>query len=339
MTMEQLGTFIKELGEPPFRAKQVFEWFHKGVTSFDEMTNLSKMTREKLDNVAYISYPKIKNKLVSKIDGTVKYLYEMLDGECVETVVMEYNHGTSICVSTEVGCKMGCAFCASTIGGLVRRLSAGEIADQIIFSQKDLGKRIDSVVLMGIGEPLDNFENVVTFLKNINDKNGLNIGMRHISLSTCGVVPKIYELAKLNLPITLSISLHATDNEKRDQIMPINHKYPIEELLSACKEYIKITGRRISFEYAVISGVNDSISDAAKLCKLLKGMLSHVNVIPVNEVRERGFVKPDRKRIDEFVNYINKQGISATVRRKLGGDINASCGQLRRQSLKKEVIE
>ena len=339
MTMEELTSYIKELGEPSFRAKQIFEWLYRGVTSFDEMTNLSKSTREKLEQNAYISYPKIKNKLVSKIDGTVKYLYEMPDGECVETVVMEYNHGTSICVSTEVGCKMGCAFCASTIGGLVRRLSAGEIADQIIFSQKDLGKRIDSIVLMGIGEPLDNFDNVVTFLKNINDKNGLNIGMRHISLSTCGIVPKIYELAELNLPITLSISLHATDNKKRDEIMPINHRYTIEELIAACKDYIKVTGRRISFEYAVISGVNDSIADASKLCTLLKGMLAHVNVIPVNEVRERGFVKPDRKRIDEFVDYINKRGISATVRRKLGGDINASCGQLRRQSLKKEVIE
>lgn len=339
LTYEELKDYVASLGEPSFRAKQIFEWLHRGVISFDEMTNLSKAAREKFSAASYISYPVIENKLVSKIDGTVKYLFRLNDGECVETVVMRYNHGISICVSTEVGCKMGCAFCASTIGGIVRKLTAGEIADQVIFSQKDLGERIDSIVLMGIGEPLDNFENVIKFIKNINDENGLNIGMRHISLSTCGIVPKIRELEALNLPITLSISLHATDNDKRSKIMPVNNKYPIEELIKACKSYTNTTGRRISFEYAVISGVNDGIHDAATLCELLKGMLAHVNVIPVNEVAGKGFVKPDRAAIDKFVNYINEHGISATVRRKLGSDINAACGQLRRQSKSKGVME
>lgn len=330
---QELCDFLKELGEPKFRAGQIFEWLSKGVTSFDEMTNISKATREKLSAVSFISTLKIREKYVSKLDKTTKYLFELPDGNCIESVVMYYNHGISICISSQVGCRMGCGFCASTIGGLYRSLTAGEILNQVIFAQKDIGERISNIVMMGIGEPLDNFENVKKFLRNVNHEKGLNIGYRHISLSTCGLVPKIYELAKENMPITLSVSLHAPNNEIRNSIMPVNKKYPIEELKKACKDYIKTTTRRISFEYSLIHGVNDSMENADELARLLKGMLCHVNLIPVNKIEEREYHKGNKKEIKAFCDRLISHGINATVRRELGSDIQASCGQLRKKLL------
>ncbi len=330
----ELCDFLTGLGEAKFRAKQIFSWLSKGVVSFDEMTDISKELREKLEKSAHISRLEIEKKLVSKIDKTTKYLFCLEDGNCIESVVMYYKHGVTICVSSQIGCRMGCRFCASTIGGRVRNLTSGEILNQIIFAEKDLGERISNIVIMGIGEPLDNFSNVIKFLHNANNPNGLNIGYRHISLSTCGVVPKIYELAEQNLPITLSISLHAPDDSIRDSIMPINHKYKIEELIKACKEYLKRTKRRISFEYALISGVNDTAENADELSRLLSGMLCHVNIIPVNSIKEREYVSGDKENIRKFCERLLKNGINATVRRELGRDINASCGQLRRNSTK-----
>lgn len=329
LSFDELSNFIESLGEKKFRAKQIFSWLHKGVESFDEMTDISKSLREKLAEKSYISTLAIEKKLVSKIDKTTKYLFTLSDGEMIESVVMYYKHGVTICISSQVGCRMGCKFCASTIGGLVRNLSPGEILDQVIFAQKDTGDRISNIVMMGIGEPLDNYENVVKFLKNVNDENGINIGYRHISLSTCGVVKNIYKLMELNLPITLSISLHAPTNEKRSKIMPINSAYNIDELISACRAYLEKTNRRISFEYALIEGVNDSSIDAEHLAKMLSGMLCHVNLIPVNKVTETGFKKPSRNCIERFVNNLYKRRINVTIRRELGSDINASCGQLR----------
>lgn len=329
----ELEEFLKELGEPKFRAKQIFSWLHKGVESFDEMTNISKSTRDKLSEKSYVSTLKIREKYVSKIDKTTKYLFELPDGNCIESVVMYYNHGISICISSQVGCRMGCNFCASTIGGLYRSLTPGEIINQVIFAQKDIGERISNIVMMGIGEPLDNFDNVIKFLKNINCEEGLNIGYRHISLSTCGIVPKIYELAKCQFPITLSVSLHAPNNEIRSSIMPINKKYPIEELMAACRDYIKTTTRRISFEYSLISGVNDSMENADELANLLIGMLAHVNLIPVNKIEERDYKKGNKKQINDFCERLNKRGVNATIRRELGSDIQASCGQLRKKLL------
>ena len=329
----ELEEFLKELGEPKFRAKQIFSWLHKGVESFDEMTNISKSTRDKLSEKSYVSTLKIREKYVSKIDKTTKYLFELPDGNCIESVVMYYNHGISICISSQVGCRMGCNFCASTIGGLYRSLTPGEIINQVIFAQKDIGERISNIVMMGIGEPLDNFDNVIKFLKNINCEEGLNIGYRHISLSTCGIVPKIYELAKCQFPITLSVSLHAPNNEIRSSIMPINKKYPIEELIAACRDYIKTTTRRISFEYSLISGVNDSMENADELANLLKGMLAHVNLIPVNKIEERDYKKGNKKQINDFCERLNKRGVNATILRELGSDIQASCGRLRKKLL------
>lgn len=329
----ELEAFLKELGEPKFRAGQIFEWLSRGVESFDEMTNISKATREKLAGVSFISTLKIREKYVSKLDKTTKYLFELPDGNCIESVVMYYNHGISICISSQVGCRMGCGFCASTIGGLYRSLTAGEILNQVIFAQKDIGERISNIVMMGIGEPLDNFENVKKFLRNVNHEKGLNIGYRHISLSTCGLVPKIYELAEENMPITLSVSLHAPNNEIRNSIMPVNKKYPVEELIKACKDYIKTTTRRISFEYSLISGVNDSMENADELARLLKGMLCHVNLIPVNKIEEREYKKGNKQEIRAFCERLNSRGINATVRRELGSDIQASCGQLRKKLL------
>ncbi len=325
---------MENLGEKKFRAKQIFVWLSRGVTSFDEMTDISKQLREKLGTVSYISVAKPIKVLESKIDGTKKFLFELGDGNVVESVVMYYKHGVTICISCQVGCRMGCKFCASTIGGKVRDLSAGEILDQVIFAQKHIGERISNIVMMGIGEPMDNFDNVVKFLKNVNDENGLNIGYRHISVSTCGVVPKIYEFSHLNLPVTLSISLHAVSDGMRSSIMPINNKYHIDELIEACKKYIEENHRRISFEYAIINGVNDSVENARSLAHLLGGMLCHVNLIPVNNVEENSFVKPDRSKIERFVNTLGDCGINATVRRELGSDISASCGQLRRAHVK-----
>ncbi len=333
LTFDELENLIISLGEPKFRATQIFSWLHKGVRSFDEMTNVSKALREKLSQDYYISSPKIVKKLESSIDNTKKYLFSLHDGNMVESVVMYYNHGITICISSQVGCAMGCKFCASTIGGLVRSLTPGEIIDQIIFASLDIGERISNVVMMGIGEPLANFDNVVKFLNIVNDERGLNIGYRHISLSTCGIVPGIYDLAKLDIPITLSISLHASDDEGRSSIMPVNNTYNIASLLDACRAYQKVTGRRISFEYAIIKGVNDTDNHANKLAGLLKGMLCHINIIPVNKVEENSFEKPDTARIKAFVKQIEKHGIAATVRRKLGSDINASCGQLRKNNM------
>lgn len=330
LTSEQLKQLISDIGEKPFRAKQIFTWLYRGVTSFDEMTDISKQLREKLSEISYISEAKIVNKLVSAIDGTKKYLFELSDGNVVESVVMYYKHGITICISCQVGCRMGCKFCASTIGGKVRDLTPGEIIDQVIFAQKDIGERISNIVMMGIGEPMDNFDNVVTFLRNVNHPDGLNIGYRHISVSTCGIVPRIDEFAELNFPVTLSISLHAVNDDMRSSIMPVNKKYNIEMLMDACRRYIGENHRRISFEYSIINGVNDSVDTANALADLLEGMLCHVNVIPVNNVEENDFKKPDKAKIQKFIATLEKRGINATVRRELGSDISASCGQLRR---------
>ncbi len=328
LTFSQLTDFIKSKGESSFRAGQIFSWLHKGVCDIDEMTNLSKELRQKLKEECFVSSPIIKLKRISKIDGTIKYLFGLFDGNCIETVVMRYNHGLSVCVSTQVGCAMGCGFCASTIDGKVRNLTAGEIMDQVIFAQKDIGERISNIVLMGIGEPLDNFENVMVFLENITHPKGTNIGWRHISLSTCGIVPKIKSLADMNTQLNLCISLHAADDETRNKIMPVNKKYPIKELMDAARYYIDKTNRRITFEYSLIKDVNDSDLHAEKLAKLLGRLLCHVNLIPVNHVKERGFKKSNY--VDMFQNKLTSLGINATVRRELGSDISASCGQLRR---------
>lgn len=330
LTYSELEKFMKELGEPSYRAKQIFSWISRGVASFDDMTDISKKLRSKLAEVSCLSTAKIEKKFVSAIDGTRKYLIKLGDGNMVECVAMFYKHGITVCISCQVGCAMGCRFCASTIGGRIRHLSAGEILDQVICVQNDVGERISNIVMMGIGEPLDNFDNVVKFLYNVNHKEGLNIGYRHISLSTCGIVDKIYELGKLNLPITLSISLHAPTDLIRKTIMPIANKFSIDELIEACKKYIEITGRRISFEYAIIKGVNDSPHCAELLSERLKGMLCHVNLIPVNNVEENEFVKPDRSGVERFKALLEARGLNVTVRRELGSDISASCGQLRR---------
>ena len=339
LTQGELTELLLSLGEPKFRAEQMFPQLHRGVAPH-EMTNVGKATVQKLAEVASYHLPVVKRKLISAIDGTIKYLFELSDGHCVESVVMHYEHGTTICISSQVGCAMGCRFCASTIGGKVRNLTPAELLGQVIAAAKDSGERIDGIVMMGIGEPLDNFDNVVRFLQLVNHEKGLNIGYRHISLSTCGLVPRIDRLAELSLPITLSISLHAADNETRSAIMPVNDRYPIEELLAACLRYYNKTGRRISFEYTLISGKNDSKEAAGKLALLLnrslrtrtKTMPIHVNLIPVNEVKETGFQRAGAAAIKAFAAVLEKNGIRATVRRKLGADINASCGQLRRES-------
>ena len=339
LSKDELLSLMLDIGEPKYRALQIFTQLHRGLTPA-EMTNVGKKTVEKLSDVSTCHFPTIKRKLVSAIDGTVKYLFSLADGNCIEIVVMKYNHGNTICISSQVGCRMGCKFCASTIGGKVRDLTPGELIGQIISAQKDFGERISGIVMMGIGEPLDNYNNVVKFLGLVGDPDGLNIGYRHISLSTCGIPEKIYELAKLDLPITLSISLHASDDKTRSEIMPINNAYNIDTLLRACRDYFAKTGRRISFEYTLISGKNDSREQAKALASLLNSALRsksdtmpiHVNLIPVNEVRENGFERSSKKAITEFAAELEVRGIRATVRRKLGGDINASCGQLRRET-------
>ena len=329
----ELEEFIVGLGEKKFRAAQIFKWLHEGVTSYDEMTDISKSLREKLKEVSYVSTLEIECKLVSKIDGTVKYLFRLPDGNCIESVVMRYHHGLTICISSQIGCRMGCRFCASTIGGLYRSLTAGEILNQVLFAQKDMGERISNIVLMGIGEPLDNYDNVVKFLHNVNHEKGINIGLRHITLSTCGVVPGIYRLADEDMPITLTISLHAPNDEIRDSIMPINHKYKIDELLKACKYYKEKTNRRISFEYSLISGVNDSFDNAQELADKIKDLQAHVNLIPVNKVEERDFKKGTKAEINSFLKHLTDCGVNATIRRELGSDISASCGQLRKKTM------
>lgn len=319
------------MGEKKFRADQIFEWFHvKRVQDFDEMTNISAQFRIRLKEKFCIKSLFIVKKLESTRDNTVKYLYRLPDGNHVETVLMEYNHGNTVCVSTQVGCKMGCRFCASTIAGYKRDLTPSEMLQQIYTAEKDSGRKIGGAVLMGIGEPLDNFDNVVRFLKLLSCEKGMNLSLRHVSLSTCGLVPRIYDLAKLDLGLTLSISLHASDNRSRSEIMPVNDRYDINELIQACKDYFKATGRRISFEYALINGHNDSSEDAVRLAKLLGGFVCHVNIIPVNKIKERNFTS-DRQSAQRFRERLEKLGINATVRRTLGADIDAACGQLRRE--------
>lgn len=330
---DELREYLKSIGEPAFRAGQIFEWLHKGVESYDEMTNISKSTRQKLSENTYVSTLKIREKYVSKLDGTVKYLFELPDKNCIESVVMKYHHGLTICISSQIGCRMGCRFCASTIGGLYRNLTAGEILNQVIFAQKDIGERISNIVMMGIGEPLDNYDNVIKFLHNVNHEKGLNIGYRHITVSSCGIVPRIKQLADEGLPITLTISLHAPNNEIRNGIMPVNHKFEINELIKACREYAQKTGRRLSFEYSLIHNVNDSADNANELAALVKPLKAHVNLIPVNRVEEREFEKGSDKEIRAFQKRLEDLGINATVRRELGADISASCGQLRKKTI------
>ncbi len=335
----ELEEFIISIGEPKYRASQIFTAIHKGISP-DEMTNIGKATKEKLASTACFCLPTARRRLVSEIDGTVKYLFALSDGNCVESVVMKYKHGNTICISSQVGCRMGCAFCASTIGGKVRDLAPSEMLGQIIAAESDTKERISNIVMMGIGEPLDNYDNVIKFLKLVGNEKGLNIGYRHISLSTCGIVDKIEMLAKESFPITLSVSLHACNDETRNTIMPVNRKWGIDRLLSACKSYYKTTGRRVSFEYTLISGKNDSPEAAAELAALLNGALRtrnagesfpiHVNLIPVNPVDETGFSASDKMAVEKFAALLEKKGIRATVRRRLGADINASCGQLRR---------
>ena len=332
MEKEEIEEAFASRGEPSYRAGQVYEWLHRGVKSFDEMTNIPKKTREYLVENYYISSATIEKKLISDYDDTRKYLFSFRDGEMVESVLMHYHHGYTSCISTQLGCKMGCTFCATGQGGFARNLTASEMISQLQAEQQDAGIRISNIVLMGMGEPLDNFDNVVRFLRLVSSEKGMNIGMRHISLSTCGVVPKIYELAELGFQLTLSVSLHAPNDQIRSRTMPINRKYGIDELLKACRYYIDKTGRRISFEYAMIDGVNDSAACASELASRLKGMLAHVNLIPVNDVGGTGYHKSKKERIQRFIAVLEGAGITATVRRTLGSDINASCGQLRRSA-------
>lgn len=334
MTLAQMTAYFKEMGLPAFRAKQVYGWLHKGVRSYDEMTNIPQTLRQQLEAERPLYAPQVVRKQESKLDGTIKYLWRLSDGNCVETVLMRYHYGNTVCISTEVGCRMGCAFCASTIGGLVRRLEPYEMLDEVLFTQIDSGLPISHIVLMGIGEPLDNFDNVMQFLRLVNSEEGMNISMRHISLSTCGLVPKIDELAKLRLQLTLSVSLHAPNDAVRDQIMPVNKAYPSEELISACRRYYAATSRRISFEYAMIDGVNDREADAKELLRRLKGLPAHFNLIPLNHVEESPLKPSSKKAVARFQQILEEGGVTATVRRTLGGDIDASCGQLRRKEAK-----
>ena len=332
MTLGEISEALRAMGEPSFRGKQVFSWLHRGVTEFDQMINIPKSLREKLAQEYVITAPTVARKQVSKLDGTIKYLWELSDGNCIETVLMSYHHGNTVCISSQVGCRMGCKFCASTLAGKVRDLKPSEMLDQVLFTQLDAGKDISNIVLMGIGEPLDNRQNVLRFLERINHPDGMNIGMRHISLSTCGVVPGIDALAQDNLQLTLSVSLHAPDSETRSRIMPVNKSYDVSELFAACHRYFKKTGRRISFEYAMIDGVNDNDWQADLLAEKIRGMPGHVNLIPLNDVVESEF-KPS-KRVSAFQKRLESHGLTATVRRSLGGDIDASCGQLRRKEMK-----
>ena len=331
LTQPELADILKQLGQPAFRAGQVFTWLHKGVRSYDEMTNLPKALRQTLAEHYPLFVPKVVRKQESQKDGTIKYLWQLSDGNCVETVLMRYRYGNTVCISTEVGCRMGCAFCASTIGGLVRRLEPYEMLDEVLFTQIDSGLPISHIVLMGIGEPLDNFDNVMRFLELVNHPDGMNISMRHISLSTCGLVPKIDELAARKLQISLAISLHGPNNELRSKVMPVNKAYPIEELLAACRRYYDATGRRIHFEYAMIDGVNDTPECAKELLGRLKGLGAHVNLIPLNHVEESPLQPSSREAVARFQKLLEDGGVTATVRRTLGGDIDASCGQLRRK--------
>ena len=334
LTQPEIGQLLKEMGQPAFRAKQIYTWLHKGVRSYDEMGNVPKALRQLLEEKYPICAPEVVRKQESQKDGTIKYLWRLSDGNCVETVLMRYHYGNTVCISTEVGCRMGCAFCASTLGGLVRKLEPFEMLDQVLFTQVDSGLPISHIVLMGIGEPLDNFDNVMRFLELVNSEDGMNISMRHISLSTCGLVPMIDRLAEKKLQLTLSVSLHAPNDAVRNTIMPVNKAYPTEELLAACRRYYQATNRRISFEYAMIDGVNDSIENARELIRRLKGLPAHFNLIPLNHVEESPLKPSSRNAVQQFQKTLEDAGITATVRRTLGSDIDASCGQLRRKYTK-----
>ena len=333
MSLSQMEQAFSALGEPKFRAKQVFTWLHRGARSFDEMTNLSKPLRAKLDGIYEITAPEVARKQVSQKDGTIKYLWRLSDGNCVESVVMQYHHGNTVCISSEVGCLMGCKFCASTLGGLVRRLRPSELLDQVLFSQIDSGLPISNIVLMGIGEPLDNFDEVMRFLENISSPEGVNIGMRNISLSTCGLVPKIDQLAEKKLQLTLSISLHAPTNQIRSSMMPVNDAYPVEQLIQTVRRYQETTGRRVSFEYSMVRGVNDSDVCAKQLADLIRGMGAHVNLIPINPVDGSPYSATDAANVRRFQQKLESLGVNATVRRRLGSEISAACGQLRRDEM------
>ena len=334
MTLEEMTDELRRIGEPAFRGKQIFTWLHRGAVSFDGMSNLSRDLRQKLSREYRITAPVVERRQVSRLDGTVKYLWRLQDGNCIETVLMRYHHGNTVCISSQVGCRMGCAFCASTIAGKVRDLTPSEMLDQVLFTRLDAGEDISNIVLMGIGEPLDNMDNVLRFLELVNHPDGLNIGMRHISLSTCGVIPGIDALAELRLQLTLSVSLHAPDSETRSRIMPVNRAYDVDKLFEACHRYFEKTGRRISCEYAMIDGVNDQDWQADLIARRIHGMPGHVNLIPLNDVVESPF-KPSR-RISAFQKRLESHGITATVRRSLGGDIDASCGQLRRRAMEEK---
>ena len=335
MTVEELAAALREMGEGAFRSRQIFAWLHRGARSFEEMTDLSKDLRARLGERFALCAPRPVRKQVSSADGTTQYLWELADGNCIETVLMRYRHGNTVCVSSQVGCRMGCAFCASAIGGKVRDLRPSEILDQVIFTQLDTGLPVGNIVLMGIGEPLDNLVSVLRFLELVNCPQGLNIGMRHVSLSTCGLIPGIQRLGELGLQLTLSVSLHAPDSETRSKIMPVNRAYDVEDLFAACHAYFKKTGRRISFEYAMIDGVNDHDWQADLIAKKLRGMPGHVNLIPLNDVHESP-LKPSR-RLRQFQKRLEDRGVTATVRRSLGGDIDASCGQLRRKAMEEDT--
>ncbi len=336
MLPEELTADFISRGLPKFRAVQVYEWLAKGVRDFDGMSNLPAELRAKLKTEYEIYAPKVLSKQVSKIDGTIKYLWELKDGNAVETVVMSYKHGNTVCVSSQVGCRQGCAFCASTIGGLVRNLEANEILDEVMFSQLDSGKKISNIVLMGIGEPLDNYDNVMRFLRLVNCEKGMNIGMRHISLSTCGIIERFEDLANENMPITLSVSLHAPDDETRSKLMPANRGRGVDKLIDSCKKYYEKTSRRISFEYAMIDGVNDTEMHARLLAKRALAVGAHLNLIPLNHVEERQFGPSTAGHMKAFIKILEDAGCNVTVRRKLGGDVDASCGQLRRKMQKRE---
>lgn len=335
LELYEIENILNDFGEQKFRAKQIFQWIQRGITNFDEMTNISKELRTKLSNVSYIDTPTIAEKFDSKVDETIKYIIKLTDGNIIESVLMKYEHGYTICISSQIGCRMGCRFCASTLKGLRRNLEASEMLSQVALVSKDIGQRISNIVIMGIGEPFDNYDNVLKFLRLVNNKEGLNIGYRHITISTCGLVPGIRRLAGEGLPVTLAISLHAPNDELRKKIMPIANKYSINEILDACKLFIDKTTRRVTFEYSMISGVNDSKEHAEELTQRLRNLLCHVNLIPINKIEERDFEKSKKDTIKTFQKILRSNGIEATIRRELGSDINASCGQLRNRYLDK----
>ena len=331
MTLAELQDAFAALGEPKFRAKQVFAWLHRGAVSFEAMTNLSTPLRETLDSLYFINKPTVARKQISRLAGTIKYLWQLGDGNAVETVVMHYKHGNTVCISSQVGCRQGCAFCASTIGGLIRNLEPSEMLDEVLYSERESGSKISNIVLMGIGEPLDNFDNVMRFLALVNHPDGENIGMRHISLSTCGLIERFDDLAARDLQLTLSVSLHAPDDATRSKIMPANHGRGVAALIDACARYYEATGRRISFEYAMIDGVNDTPEHARLLAKHARRVCAHVNLIPLNHVEERAFRPSTPEHLKAFIRILERAGVNVTVRRKLGSDVDASCGQLRKK--------